>query len=81
LVYAGTGGVPSYAAAVRTVPAYPGRAAYRCVVSGLTPGTAYSIGVRASNAVGTEANTTARTVTADATPPANVTGLASSLVL
>ena len=80
-VYVGTGGTPSYAAAVRTVPAYPGRSSYRCQLAGLTGGIAYSVGVRAGNAAGVETNTTARTVTADATPPPNVAALAAALVL
>jgi hypothetical protein len=79
-VYIGTGGTPSYAAPVLSVPAWPGVSAYRALLQNLTPGVAYTVGVRAVNATGIEANTVAATATSDATPPANVTGLTATLV-
>ena len=79
-VYAGTGGTPSYAAPAVLTPAYPGVQAYRAFLTNLAPGMACTVGVRASNAVGTEANTTTATATPTTTAPANVTGLTASLI-
>lgn len=79
-VYKGTGGTPNYAAVAATV-AYLGPVAHRTTLtSGLTSGTAYTIGVRAYNASGEEPNTAVATATPTTSAPANVAGLSSSLV-
>jgi hypothetical protein len=81
-LYIGTGGAPDYAAPVQTIPfgaAILGGWTTRLI--GLTDGTAYSIGVRAFNASGEEANTTSVRVTADATGPRPVDLLTATAVV
>ena len=50
-------------------------------LSGLTDGTVYSVGVRAFNASGEEANTTSAGVTADATGPRPVDLLVATAIV
>jgi hypothetical protein len=79
-VYKGTGGVVNYGSVVATV-VYLGPFAHRVdVTSGLTSGTAYTVGVRAYNLAGEEENTATATAIPTTAAPADVTGLGSSLV-
>jgi hypothetical protein len=61
---------------VATVPWSSGRSgAFSSDLIGLMDGSTYSIGVRAFNAVGEEANTLPVTIMADGTPPVLVDSL------
>jgi hypothetical protein len=81
-VYIGTGGAPSYASPVATVSATSVIAgAFVANLTGLSDGTAYSVGVRAFNATAEETNTTAVTVTADATGPNPVQSLTATAMV
>lgn len=53
-------------------------AVFRATLTGLTPGVAYQVGVRAYNATGEEQNTTVASVTIPASAPANVDSLAGT---
>lgn len=79
-VYIGTGGTPSYTSPVATITAVPGFAHYFTDLTGLTAGVAYTVGVRAANATGTEGNTTTATATTDATAPSNVDSLTATAI-
>jgi hypothetical protein len=76
-VYKGTDGTVSYGSPAATVP-YSGRYG-SALLTGLTGGTAYSIGVRSYSAAGEDPNTASVTATADTTPPGNVVSLTASL--
>ncbi len=57
-VYLGSGGSPNYAAPAGTVTALDGIfPRYSTLITGLTTGITYSVGVRAFNSAGEEANT------------------------
>jgi hypothetical protein len=81
-VYIGTGGTPNYSSPAATVLFDVSIAnSFVCNLPGLSDGTAYTIGVRAYNAIAEESNTNTVTVTADATGPSPVvqlTGIATS---
>jgi hypothetical protein len=81
-VYTGTGGTPNYGSPAATIP-YKTAVANMFVsnLSGLTGGTAYTIGVRAYNAVAEEPNTNTVTVTAVSAGPTAVDSLAGSAVV
>jgi hypothetical protein len=78
-IWVTAGGSVNYAAspaATIPYPSYGGRLKHlSTTITGLTAGTAYSVGVRAYNAVGIETNTQAVAITTAATAPAPVTGL------
>jgi hypothetical protein len=81
-VYVGAGAAPNYSAPAATVlfGASIGNS-FVCNLTGLSSGTAYTIGVRAYSAIAEETNTNTVTVTADATGPSPVvqlTGIATS---
>jgi hypothetical protein len=80
-VYIGAGATPDYATPAAAV-AYGAGVLNTFVadLSGLTDGMGYSIGVRAFNASGEEANTTTVSVTADATGPLPVSGLTAIVI-
>jgi hypothetical protein len=81
-VYKGTGGVPNYASPAATVLFGTGFLNnFRAALSGLTDGTAYTIGVRAYNATAEEQNTTTVTVTADASGPTAVLDLTAIAIV
>lgn len=69
-------GSPPYA----TVGAVPGRLCYTLAVAGLSPGSAWSVAVRATNAAGDEPNTVSVAVAVPASGPAAVDDLAGSAV-
>ncbi|MDE2508694.1 MAG: hypothetical protein KGM43_15900 [Planctomycetota bacterium] len=71
-VYSTAGSTPNYAAPAATVPYSTTAAGFQCEVNGLVDGQIYAVAVRAFNAVATESNTVAVSVTGDLTPPANV---------
>jgi hypothetical protein len=81
-VYKGGAGLPDYTSPAATVLFLAGVVnTFVSDLSGLTDGTAYSIGVRAYNATAEESNTYTVTVTADSTGPSAViqlTGIATS---
>ncbi len=78
-VWATVGGVVNYAASPdATVAWLPGLTRYSAVVSGLTGGAAYSVGVRAYSASGDDGNTILSPVTPLSSGPGNVDGLAGS---
>ena len=80
-VYMGAGSV-SYSSPVATVPYdpnSPGRA-YSALVSGLSDGVLYAVGVRAYNATGEESNTLAAAVTGMAVGPSAIQSLTASAV-
>jgi hypothetical protein len=80
-VYIGTGGVPDYTATPATVSYSSGVAlAFAKTYTGLTDGVTYTIGVRAFNTFGEDPNTTAVSVTADATGPLPVDSLTGNAV-
>jgi hypothetical protein len=64
-VYIGIGSV-NYAVSVATVTYRKSRTDYETVLSGMTPGSTYLVGVRATNSFGEELNT----VTISGTPSA-----------
>jgi hypothetical protein len=75
-VYVGTGGEPNYSSSAATVAFSTGIAnTFVSTLTGLTDGTAYTIGVRAYSATGEEPNTNTVVVTADATGPTAVDSL------
>jgi hypothetical protein len=75
-VYIGTGGVPSYITPAATVSYSSGLSrTFGYTFTGLTDGTAYTIGVRAFNATAEEPNQSTVSVTADATGPLPVDSL------
>jgi hypothetical protein len=81
-VYVGTGGTPDYSAPAATVPFNTGIFnTFVANLPSLVEGTTYSIGVRACNARGEEANTTSVSVLADATGPATVDGLTATAIV
>jgi hypothetical protein len=74
-VYKGTGGTPNYGSPAATISYSSGIAKnFVANLAGLTNGTAYTIGVRAYNAVAEEPNTSTVTVTASSVGPAAVDG-------
>lgn len=77
-VYVGTSGSPSYGSPVATVPYSAGfMNSFQTILTGLTGGLTYSIGVRAFNAFAEEQNTVFVNCLADDTPPlppVNLTG-------
>jgi hypothetical protein len=81
-VYLGTGGAPNYATPVATV-AFSAAILNTLVanLSGLADGTTYTIGVRAYNASGEEANKSTVSVTADATGPSAVSALSAVAIV
>jgi hypothetical protein len=68
-------GALSYALTPTTATYDPGRIAFSVDIPSLTDGSTYTIGVRATNATGTETNTTTTTAIADATGPLPVASL------
>jgi len=72
--YLGTGSL-SYGTPAATVPYVSGLTLYTATLSGLTDGTTYTIGVRAFNAIGSEANTATTTATASTTGPLPISSL------
>ena len=72
-VYLGGSAVPA-----ATVPYFTGLTAFRCTLALPTEGVASTVNVRAYNAAGEDDNTVTATVTADATPPADVAGLTAT---
>jgi hypothetical protein len=70
--------VPDYGGDLSTVLYNRGIVLYRSVITGLTPGVTYQVGVRAYNYVGEEQNTTVASVTIPASAPANVDSLAGT---
>ncbi len=81
-VYVGMGGTPVYSAPATTVSFNTG--VFNTFVANLTSlveGTTYSIGVRACNASGEEANTTSVSILADATGPAAVDSLTATAIV
>jgi hypothetical protein len=75
-VYTGTAGPPSYTTLAATVLFSSGFAnSFVANMTGLTDGTAHTVGVRAYNAMAEETNTTTVSVTAIATGPATVDDL------
>jgi hypothetical protein len=80
-VYTGTGGVPSYITPAATVPYSSGIAGtFAATFNGLSDGTTYTIGVRAYNSFAEEQNSTAVSVTADATGPLPVDSLTGTAI-
>ena len=80
-VYIGTGGSPNYSSAVATVSFSSAIAnAFVANLTGLSDGTAYTVGVRAYNATAEEPNTQTVSVTADATGPSSVTSLTATAI-
>jgi hypothetical protein len=78
-VYRGTGGTPDYGTVAATVSFAASIAGtFVANLSGLTDGTAYTIGVRAYTATVEEPNTATITVTADSTGPAAVVSLTAT---
>ncbi len=78
-VYIGTGATVNYSSAAATVLFDSGIAnAFATNLTGLTGGIAYTIGVRAYNAVAEESNTNTVTVTADAAGPVAVVSLTAT---
>jgi hypothetical protein len=81
-VYLGPGVTPNYATPTAVVAYGSGRFnTFVADLLGLTDGMAYSIGVRAFNASGEEANTTSAGVTADATGPLPVDLLIATAIV
>jgi hypothetical protein len=81
-VYQGTGGMPDYSTVAATVLYSTGFFnMFQAKLTGLTNGTAYTIGVRAYNASGEETNTTTVTVTADSTGPNPVDSLMATAIV
>lgn len=79
-VWVTSGGTVNYGAAPAATVAFdPEQATYSRVVTGLTPGGTYSIGVRATGAAGDEPNTSAVTVTVPSGGPAAVGSLTGGL--
>lgn len=80
-VYRTVGGTVNWASSpVATVPYAPGKPTFSADLTGLSDGVTYAIGVRAWNATGTEANTTATaSVTGDTTAPSDVDSLAVAM--
>jgi hypothetical protein len=80
-VWATIGGTVNYAASpVLTVPYQIGTRSYSADLTGLTGGTAYTIGLRAYNATGIETNTTqVAPVTGKTTAPSDVDSLAATM--
>jgi hypothetical protein len=76
-VYLGTP-APDYSHPAATVPAGGDRDS-SATLPALTDGVTYQVAVRAFNAVGEETNTTTASITADATGPDNVDGLAAEV--
>lgn len=75
-VWATLGASVNYAASPSTTVTYdPGRQLYSATLTGLTGGSAYSVGVRATNASGDETNTASVAITPDSTAPSAPTGL------
>lgn len=75
-VWATAGGSVNYAASpLATVPYVAGILFYSTDLTGLTGGTSYAVGVRATNATGDELNTTFVSAVADTTGPDAVEGL------
>jgi hypothetical protein len=75
-IYVTAGSVLNYSQPTATVLWSSGRfGSFSVDQGGLTNGLAYSVGVRAFNAVGEEANTVAVAVTADGIPPSLVDSL------
>lgn len=68
-VWATAGGSVNYAAAPNVTVGSFGAGPSSADVPGLTPGTSYSIGVRAYNAAGDDGNTLSASATADNAPP------------
>lgn len=80
-VWLTAGASVNYAVSPATTAAYVrGRLIYTADLSGLSHGTLYSVGVRATNATGDEANTTQVQVTGNATGPDGVDDLAATAV-
>ncbi len=79
-VYLGTSGSPDYSTVVSTKLAtdYSVNPQYSCLLSGLTDGTTYAIGVRAYNGAGEEANTTYVSARAVIAGPGAVTSFSIS---
>jgi hypothetical protein len=81
-VYIGVGASPSYTSPVAIVAYSTGYLnTFKADLTGLTGGTAYSVGVRAYNATGEEPNTIAVGFTAGAAGPLAVSSLSSSSVV
>ena len=81
-VYIGTGGMPSYGSPAATVSFQAAIAGtFVANLSGLTGGTAYTIGVRAYNATAEEPNTNTVTVTAITTGPSAVISLTATAIV
>ncbi len=81
-IYVGVGGTPNYTTPAATVLYSSGFAGtFQANLSGLSDGTAYTIGVRAYNASAEEPNTTTVTVIADATGPTPVVGLTATAIV
>jgi hypothetical protein len=81
-VYIGTGGTPGYSAPIATVAYSSGLLnSFVANLSGLSGGTAYSAGVRAYNASGEEANTTAVSFTAATAGPSPVGSLTAAAIV
>lgn len=78
-VWLTVGGTVNYAASpAATVSYYRGTPRYSTVLSGLTDGTAYVVGVRAYNATTIETNTLSASVTGKTTAPTDVDGLTAT---
>jgi hypothetical protein len=77
-VYLGTTAV-NYAASVATVSFVPGTT-FAATLTGLAGGTAYKVGVRATNALGQETNTTIVSFTARSSGPAAVVPVSAFVV-
>jgi hypothetical protein len=77
-VYAGIGGSLDYGSPVATVPFVLGRISYLAELNGLNAGEIYTVGVRAFNTAGEEANVSTTEVVSDATGPQGVDILAAN---
>jgi hypothetical protein len=77
-VYNGTGGAIDYDSPAATVAYTPGRISYLADLSGLEAGAIHTVGVRAFNASGEDANVSTTEVVCDATGPNGVDLLAAN---